>query len=219
MSIVGDFTIPTGAFALEEALSAVPEMTIETDRLASHSPKEVFPFLWATGGDFDRFSHALEGDPTVTTVTIAEDTDDEVLYRLEWSDTFCDLIHEMVDHHAVIVDATAHDDQWNLRLRFAEEDMVSSFQSHFQDTEHTFEVHHLYHPSDPRQREFGLTAEQSEALVIAVQEGYFTIPRTASAEEVGKTLGISSNAVSQRIRRGCETLIRSELTIPDDDTE
>lgn len=219
MSIVGDFTIPTDAFALEEALSAVPEMTIEADRLASHSPKEVFPFLWATGGDFDRFSQALEDDPTVTSADISEDTDDEVLYRLEWSDVFCDLVHEMIDHHAAIVKATAHDDHWNLRLRFAEEDMVSSFQRHFQDTEHTFEVNELSYPSEPRQRAFGLTAEQSEALVIAVQKGYFTIPRTASVEEVGETLDISSNAVSQRIRRGCETLIRSGLMSPDDDTE
>lgn len=219
MSIVGDFTISTDAFALEEALSAIPEMTIKADRLASHSPKEVFPFLWATGGDFDRFSHALEDDPTVTTATIAEDTDEEVLYRLEWSDSFCDLVHEMIDHHAAFVKATAHDDEWNLRLRFADEDKVSSFQSHFRDTEYTFEVNELSHPSEPRQREFSLTAEQSEALVIAVQKGYFTIPRTASAEEVGETLGISSNAVSQRIRRGCETLIRSGLMSPDDDTE
>ena len=216
MSIVGDFTIPTDAFALEEALSAVPEMTIEADRLASHSPKEVFPFLWAKDGDFDRFSHALEDDPSVTTADIADDTDDEVLYRLEWTDAFCDLVHEMVDHHAAIMDATAQDDQWNLRLRFAEEGMVSSFQRHFEDTEHTFEVNHLSYSSEPRQREFGLTAEQYEALVIAVQKGYFTIPRTASVEEVGETLDISSNAVSQRIRRGCETLIRSGLTIPDD---
>ena len=216
MSIVGDFTIPTDAFALEKALSAAPKMTLEADRLASHSPKEVFPFLWATGGDFDRFSDALEDDPTVTTATIAEDTDDEVLYRLEWNDAVCDLVHEMIDHHAAIVKATARDDRWNLRLRFAEEEMVSSFQSYFQDTRHTFEVNHLYHPSEPRQREFGLTPEQSEALVVAAQKGYFTIPRTTSVAEVGETLDISSNAASQRIRRGCETLIRSGLTIPDD---
>lgn len=51
MSVVGDFSIPTNAFALEEALSTVPEMTIKADRLASHSPKEVFPFLWGSGGN------------------------------------------------------------------------------------------------------------------------------------------------------------------------
>jgi len=219
MSVVGDFTIPTEAFALEDALATVPSMTIEADHLASHSPQEVFPFLWASGGDFDRFLQALEDDPTVTTADIAEDTEDEVLYRLEWNDTFCDLIHEMIDHHAAIVNATAHADEWQLRLRFAEEEMVSSFQRHFGEIEHTFEVNQLFHPSEPRQREFGLTAEQYEALVTAVDNRYFTIPRTTSVEEVGETLDISANAASQRIRRGCEALIRSGLTMPDTDTE
>ncbi|WP_198662151.1 helix-turn-helix domain-containing protein [Halorussus litoreus] len=216
MSVVGDFSIPAEAFALESALSAVPEMTVEADRLASHSPEEVFPFLWTRGGDFDRFHRALEDDPTVETADAVEHADDEVLYRLEWTDDFHDLVHEMIDHHAAIVEAVAQDDRWNLRLRFAEEGDVSSFQSHFEEEGYSLEVNHLSHPTEPRQREFGLTAEQHEALVAAVREGYFAIPRTASAEEIGETLGISANAVSQRIRRGSGVLIRSALRIPDD---
>jgi predicted DNA binding protein len=216
MSVVGGFSIPTEAFALKEALSAVPEMTIEADQLASHSPREVFPFLWAREGDFDRFSRALEDDPTVTEADVVEETDAEVLYRLEWSDDFCNLVQDMIDHHAAIEEATARDAQWNLRLRFADEEMVSSFQSHFRETGHSFEVEYLSHPSEPRQREFGLTPEQYEALVTAVREGYFIVPRTASVEEVGEALGISANAASQRIRRGSETLIRSALTVPED---
>lgn len=216
MSVVGDFTIPAKAFALEQALSTHPEMTIEADRLASHGPKEVFPFLWATGGDSEPFLRALEDDPTVSSVSVADETEAEALYRLEWTDAFCDLVHDMVDHHAAIVEAKAHGDRWNLRLRFAKEEMLSSFQNHFRETGHQFEVNQLYRPAEPRQRAFGLTTEQHEALVVAVNEGYFTIPRTASAEEVSEVLGISANAVSERIRRGCETLIRSGLIVSHD---
>ncbi|WP_135302091.1 helix-turn-helix domain-containing protein [Haloarcula amylovorans] len=219
MSVVGEFTIPTAAFALEEALATAPEMTIESDRLASHSPREVFPFLWARGGNFERFSQALEGDPTVTSADLVDEADDVVLYRLEWSEDFQELVHDMIDHHAAITEATARDDQWHLRLRFADEGMVSSFQRHFQDTGHEFEVTHLASPSEPRHREFGLTAEQHEALVAAVQEGYFTIPRTASVQEVGEALDISANAASQRIRRGCETMIQSGLIVSEPETE
>ncbi|MBX0293402.1 bacterio-opsin activator domain-containing protein [Haloarcula nitratireducens] len=215
MSVVGEFTIPAAAFALEDALAAVPEMTVESDRLASHSPREVFPFLWARGGSFDRFSRALEGDPTVTSADLVDEADDVALYRLEWSEDFRDLVHEMIDHHAAIVEATARDGRWHLRLRFADEGTVSSFQRHFRDTGHEFEVKHLTSPSEPRHRKFGLTPEQYEALVTAAREGYFTIPRTASVEEVGEALGISANAASQRIRRGCETMIQSGLIVPD----
>lgn len=217
MSVVGDFTVPSKAFALEQALSTVPEMTIEADRLASHSPKEVFPFLWARGGDFGRFHDALADAPTVTDVSVAEESEDEVLYRMEWSDSYCDLIHEMVDHHAAILEANARGDEWKLRLRFSREEMLSAFQDHFREEGHRFDVQQLYHPTEPRQRAFGLTAEQHEALVTAVNEGYFAIPRTGSAEGVSDQLGISANAVSERIRRGCETLVQSGLMIPDED--
>ena len=215
MSVVGDFTIPAESFALHQSLTTVPQMTAKADRLTSHSPKEVFPFFWASGGDFETFRQALDGDPTVTEVTVAEKTADEVLYRFTWSDEFMGVVHDMVDHHAAILKARARDDQWNLRLRFAEEGMVTTFQNHFQETGRRFEVNQLYHPTEPRQREFGLTPEQFEALVVATREGYFAVPRTASAEELGEMLGISANSVSQRIRRGCETLTRSALRVTD----
>ncbi len=190
-------------------------MTVEADRLASHSATEVFPFLWATGGDAEVFHQALEDDPSVSEMTIAEETTNEVLYRLTWGGEFVELVSDIVDHHAAILEAKAQADQWNLRLRFSEEDLVTSFQDHFRETEHSFEVNQLYHPTEPRQREFGLTAEQYETLVVATREGYFAIPRTTSAKEIGEILGISDNAVSERIRRGSEALIRSTLRITD----
>ena len=214
MSVVGDFTIPAKAFALEQALSVVPEMTIEADHLASHSPREVFPFLWVTGNDFERIRSALADDPSVTEVSIADETDDEALYRMVWSESFCSLVHDMVDHHAAILDASAQAERWKLRLRFSNEEMLSSFQDYFRGQGHQFEVLQLYHPTEPRQRAFGLTAEQQEALTVAVNEGYFSVPRTASTEDVSEILGISANAASERIRRGTERLIQSGLVVP-----
>lgn len=215
MSIVGDFSISADAFALDHALERAPEITGKADRLASHGPQEVFPFLWATGRDFERFYRALEDDPTVTSVNICEETDEEVLYRLEWDSEFCTLIQDVVDHHAAILEAKAEDGEWNLRLRFAEEEMLSEFQNYFRKKGHEFDVHRLYQPTEPRQRAFGLTAEQHSALIAAVNNGYYSIPRHASTQEVGEELGISGNAASERIRRGCEALIKSTLMGPE----
>lgn len=218
MSVIGDFTVPSEAFALEGALGTVPEMTVEADRLASHSPREVFPFLWATGGDVERFRESLEDDPTVTDVDIADESDDAVLYRLEWSEDFCDLVHDMVDHHAAITEARARDEQWHLRLRFADESMVSEFQTHFRESGRHFEVRHLSQSAEPRQRTHGLTAEQHDTLVAAVEGGYYRVPRTISAAELSDRLGVSANAVSQRLRRGTEALVRNALKVGEDES-
>lgn len=219
MSAVGEFTISTESFALGHALSTVPDIILEADRLATHAPDEVFPFFWATGDDLELFQQALEDDPTTTAVSVAEKTDKEVLYRLEWRQDVLDLIQQMIDHHAAISEAKAQDGQWHLRLRFADEGMVSDFQSYFQEHGHHFEVHNLVHPSQPRQREYGLTPEQYTALVAAVKAGYFKVPRATSFDELSESLGISGNAVSQRLRRGTDAVLRSALTITDDTIE
>ncbi|WP_459193875.1 helix-turn-helix domain-containing protein [Halosimplex sp. J119] len=215
MSVLGKFSVPASSFTLESALAATPDIAVDADRNATHGPDQVLPFLWATGGDFEAFHDALEADPEVESVSIAERTDNAVLYRLRWADPFKELVHEMVDHHAAIVEAAAQRDTWTLRLRFGEEEMVSAFQDHFDETGRHFEVRSLWHPSGPRQREFDLTSGQYEALATAVREGYFDVPREASATELGDEMGISANAASQRIRRGSEALVRNALLIDD----
>lgn len=97
--------------------------------------------------------------------------------------------------------------------------MVSAFQTHFRETGRQFEVNNLSQPTEPRQREHGLTDEQHEALVAAVSGGYFQVPRSTSVAELGEALDVSANAVSQRLRRGSETLVRTALTVSDEETE
>lgn len=219
MSVIGDFSIPAASFALEEALSREPEVTVEADRLASHSTMEVLPFLWASGGDLGAFQRALEDDPTVREASVVEDAEDAVLFKPVWSDEFRGLIDDMVDHHAAILEAEATGDTWHLKLRFAEEGMVSEFQQHFRETGHRFEVHQLTRPSESHQREFGLTEAQYEALVAAAEDGYFQVPRGASVEDLGERLDISANSISQRLRRGTETLVRNALSVTEDGNE
>lgn len=217
MSVIGDFTVPAESFALANALAEIPEMTVEADRLASHSTMEVLPLLWVAGSDVETLRETLAGDPTVASVTVADGMDDETLFRIGWAGAFEDLIDEMIDHHAVVLRAEAAGDEWTLRLRFAEEAMVSDFQSYFRESDRPFEVHSLTRPSTPRQSEFGLTADQREALAVAARTGYFSIPRATSAAELGERLGISANAASERVRRGTERLIESGLMITDGD--
>lgn len=219
MSVVGDFRIHAESFALEHALATDTGVTMEADRMASHSPQEVFPFFWATGGDLNAFRDALADDPSIEAVSVADELGDEVLYRLDWAEPLQDLVHDMIDHYATILEATAQGDEWALRLRFAEEAHVSSFQDHFRDIGHEFEVVSLTSPTESRQREFGLTAEQYQALVAASKRGYFSVPRTTSLEQIGDELDISTTAASERIRRGAETLIQSTLLITADDSE
>ncbi|MFW6449060.1 MAG: helix-turn-helix domain-containing protein [Halobacteriota archaeon] len=68
------------------------------------------------------------------------------------------------------------------------------------------------HPLGPEvsgspERRFDLTPAQEEALAVAHELGYFSVPRGATAGEVADRLGISKSAFLERLRRGQAGLV------------
>jgi predicted DNA binding protein len=56
-----------------------------------------------------------------------------------------------------------------------------------------------------------LTDAQREALLAALEHGYYDQPRRISLEELGELLEISPQAVGGRLRRGTANLIQTNL--------
>lgn len=56
-----------------------------------------------------------------------------------------------------------------------------------------------------------LTAKQREALVLALDEGYYERPRDADLATLADRLGITKSAVSQRLRTAELKLVESAL--------
>ncbi|EMA51406.1 helix-turn-helix domain-containing protein [Halococcus thailandensis] len=77
----------------------------------------------------------------------------------------------------------------------------------------------LYHPDEPAVDTSGLTAAQRETLLTALEEGYFAIPRDITTEGLGDRLGISDQAVSERLRRAQTTVFTSLLVGGDVDAD
>ena len=213
MSVVAQFTVPPDSFALREATAACPNVVLEAEQLASHSPEWALPFLWASGPDLASFTEAMRADPTVDSVACIEDAGCEHLYRVEWCDDVLELITEMINRHAVVLEAVLRGGEWRLTVQFSADEQVSAFRDHFESRGHTFAVERIYHPRAPRGNAHGLTRQQHETLTTASREGYFEVPRRLSMEELAEELGLSSNAVSQRIRRGTGNLVRNTLTV------
>ncbi|WP_137284828.1 helix-turn-helix domain-containing protein [Halorussus salinisoli] len=209
MSFVAEFSVPADDFALGSALAAVPEMQVEVERLATHSREWVMPFLWASEGDLDAFEDAMADDETVAEVTTLDRLDGTGLYMVEWSESVERRVDAMVDKHAIVQQAVA-DRDWFLKLRFSDEDRLSAFRDHF---ESEFELHRKYRTTEPKHGEFGLTPEQRETLVLASELGYFSVPREATVEDIADRLDISTNSVSQRLRRAHDALVRNTLVV------
>lgn len=212
MTLIAEFTVPCTEFVMAETLRAAPNMRVEIERLATHSREWVMPFFWATGGEFESFDEAAVDDPTVQSIRTIQTIDDARLYNVHWSEDILDLIDTVVDKNGTMLEASGNDEKWYVKLRFLDREQLSVFRDHFEGEE-GFDLHRLSEPTEPRQEEYNLTSKQREALLMALETGYFDVPRETSITELAEMLGVSSNSVSQRLRRGHASLIENTLTV------
>jgi predicted DNA binding protein len=221
MSVISEFAVPADAFALGQTFEEAPDVTIEIERLATHSREWVMPFLWATGDDLDAFESAMDGDPTVSDVQTIDKTSGVGLYNVQWSEDVMELIDMIVDQNGIVIEGEASQGTWYLKLRFLDRQLLEEFQTYFDEHSHSFDLLRLHEETEPKQREFDLTPAQREVLLVALETGYFEVPRATKITELAERLGISSNAASQRLRRATTSLVEATLTVssPGDEPE
>lgn len=205
------FSVRPSAFALAHALAAVPEVTIEADKTAAHSTAFVMPSLWATGGDLDAFESALSSDPTVDAVVTAEPFGEYRFFHLRWADAVNERVDTIIDHEGTILDARVREQNWVLRIRFVDRSQFDAFREKVVERTGAYDLLDLTATKGPHTAESDLTPAQRDALVAAVDRGYFDIPRDATVAEVAGDLGVSEQAASERLRRGVQNLVTGVL--------
>lgn len=213
MSVIADFVLPAEAFALAQTFEDVPDITIEVERLATHSREWVMPFLWATGDDLETFERGVQDDPSVDGLVTVDTASGVGLYNVHWSDDVAEIVDTVVDQHGIVLEAYATAGEWHLKLRFLDQAKLDDFRQYFDDHGYSFQLDRLVSESEPKRREFDLTPEQREVLLAALESGYFDVPRETTSTELAAELGISANAVSQRIRRATANLVRNALVV------
>jgi predicted DNA binding protein len=211
MSVILEFTIDGEQFALGQVLSGPPQMKVELERIVP-TGDAVMPFFWVTGEDFEAFERKLRDSPTVRELLPLDRIGDSALYRVEWLGDREDLIEGIARAEATVLQARGTD-RWIFRLRFSDHDKLGQFQNYCTDRGIAFHVDRVYTLTEEHGRghRFGLTREQREALVLALQRGYFDTPSQVSLSELAEELGISQQALSNRIRRGNERVLQKTL--------
>jgi hypothetical protein len=199
---------------LSHALQRVPEMSVVVDQLDASDVIPLRNVFWAAGGDFDAFETALAEDPTIASFERIADEDGARLYRVEYTDG----LPEVAAYRAsVALDGTvlrAENDGagWLVRMRFPDRESIAAFCERCWEAGFDLHIRAVYDRAEesPESR-FGLTSPQYETLLTALRSGYFSIPRGASLQDVADELDVSSQAASERLRRGMKTLVDATL--------
>lgn len=214
MSVIGEFTVPASALAMQQTLTEVPEMSVEIERVVAHESGTLTPYFWVRGGDMERFKSALKDDPSVLEATRVDMLEEETLYRAVWPTDVESVGQAYLEAGATVLEATGRNQRWELRLRFDSQRNLSTFHEHCEENDIPLTVDRIYNPTTAKGGgQFGITPKQREALVAALDAGFYETPPAATMTEIAETLGISQQALSKRLRRAHGNIISNVLTI------
>lgn len=213
MTVLVELVVPATEFVLAETLTAVPSIRIEIKRVVAGT-ESVTPYFWAFGEEIAAFERALRDDPSVhELVTLEEQQEQERFYRVTWNKSVPNLLTAASNAKATILEAVnSEGGEWELKMLFPDRDALTEFHDYCVDHDFYFQIERVYQPENPQERaEYGVTDKQEEALVTAYREGYFDVPRDSTLDELADQVGISRNAMSNRLRRGQRNLLSQTL--------
>ncbi|WP_331234575.1 helix-turn-helix domain-containing protein [Natronorarus salvus] len=201
MATIADFSIAAEDFALSHTIESAPDVSFDVVRLVAHDDDRVFPLLWVYADAFDAVEDAMVEDTTVDDVELLTDLDGERLYRMEWTDRVDLVIYVLVDHDGTILNAATQDGRWHLRVLFPTREALSATYEFCRESAFNVEVGAIYEMDDSQSSRYGLTDDQYETLRLALEAGYYDVPRSTTMDELASEIGISHQSLSERLRR------------------
>jgi predicted DNA binding protein len=203
---------------LEETAREVSAGGVAIEHLDSAEGTPLRAVCWLADGDAEAFEVGVDADPTVADATHVVDTPQGHQYQVTCRKRFpgTDLYDVVVETDGILLSGSRHVDIWELELRFPDRDAFGAFRDACDRTAVDPGVQAI-HDQDgmARAAQYGVSEPQREILLLAARAGYFDVPRQASLADLAVELDISSQAASERLRRGLDSLVERALLTPE----
>lgn len=193
---------------LQEALGHSSDTTVRHEE-QYRTTEGITLLFWAEGGDFETFEDGVAADPTVTDLLQLAETQTRRLYRVSFTETGEDVatFPSWSELNLSLLDSVGTHQGWEVRMRMPDRKALEQFRGVCEERDLRFQLKTIYEERGATHAEVQLTNSQRETLVTARELGYFQIPRQASLGDVADHCRVSSQATSERLRRGTATLI------------
>lgn len=205
MSIDVAFAVPETDFRLGRLLGRAPVRAV---RLLDFVPVER-PYLWVESTDFDDVAATVESDDAVAGVESLASADGRRLYAIDWREDAENFLRDC-SRYGLSIERAEMGDRWRFRALAPDRGALRRVQSACTTADVDLSFRTLRDPRPPGSDDDGLTRPQREALKLASEAGYFECPREATLSDLSAELGITTQAVSDRLRRGLSTLVADE---------
>jgi hypothetical protein len=212
MSTIVEASVPTDQFALQETCRRLPDAVFEAVRVVTDGTGEVMPLVWGSGADQGALTDALAEDPSVDEVSVCTRIHEASLYRLSWTTRVPVVTGLLVASRGAILDARAQEATWTFRLLFPRRDAVAAIVESCDRYGVDARIERIYPMTESsRTGQSDLTEQQLQTVEIALERGYYDVPRQTTLTELAEELDVSHQALSERLRRGHRRLVETTL--------
>ncbi|ELY86017.1 helix-turn-helix domain-containing protein [Natrinema altunense] len=199
---------------------ATPILRQTVDDVAKIDVEEIYQsetgatklICWVHGDDLGHLETALTADDTVRTASLLEEQDDRRLYSITLSEhgeahlTYPTAAEYDIGYHEITVTTDT-----KIRARVPTRASLFAYRDVCREKGIPFRIQRIFRESDPSGDRYGITDRQQEALQVALEEGYFDVPRETTLSAIAAKLDISDQALSARLRRGQANLLRNTM--------
>jgi predicted DNA binding protein len=211
MTVVADVSVPAGTIPLGRLLAPGADPPVVLERMVPIAETQV-PFVWVEHRHRSRAIERVESHATVDDLVELWSAGDRALYAVDWDPPADGLFAAVRAADGECLDGRLTGGDWQFRVAFPDHDALTVFEDAGEAEQVSVELLCVYNPAKPGTgAHYGLTPRQRETLLEAVTEGYYAIPREYSTKELGDSLDISDQAVTERLRRAIITLVENTL--------
>ena len=202
MPIFAQITLTT--LLLETAVTRIPDEEIHFEDYCVLRSGGIGLRFWIASSTVEEFKKGLEEDETVSSSEILIQDHSRYLFQIQLSEcgkakSYIQLLGEFGGE---VLDNKRANGHWRIQLRFPDHAALQGFYDYFHaDSDISMIVDKIHRERNFDGQSFGLTPEQREAVQTACEQGYFDVPRGVTLESISDELGVSDQAVSERLRR------------------
>lgn len=211
MSVTIEAHVDADEFEFGRTIESVDGVRIELETIIPIG-EQALPLIEIHDENHQGFAEELRERPAVAAVVAVEEHDERGVYAVEWHETPDAFFESVRDQDAQILSAVRPDAHWEFEIRFPSQEALAAFREEIDRAELGFEVARVSESdrstANPGE---GLSEPQREALDLAISGGYYSIPRQVTTAELAEELGVSDQAVVERLRRATVALARERL--------
>ena len=208
MTVCATVTVPPAKFVLARTLTSEESARIELEPTVSLDAP-LTPYIWASSDDAEQIVDRIGGDTDIVSVETIDQINGGALLQVEWDIDDNELIRTLLSSNGSCISAVGTGDGWELTLRCPRRCILAEYYNGCKNDDLHVSVRGIHDSGwvTDRGTESVLTLPQREALLYALKEGYFEVPREITLQRLAEKLDISDTATSQRLRRGTEKLL------------